>query len=195
MLHLCTQFRQARRSRVGLGEHLNRALMQPFTRRHIVPETHRTRLDVMRDRREHGCAVDDAAVDRSDVTGEQANAITRAQRAQWQRCPCGVIRAFAQRGVLICLGFGRVTVGADGSYRFRTIRPVAYSGRTPHIHVKVKLGRRDLLITQLYVADDPDNSRDLLWRSLSAADRAALTTPFVQSGDGLKAQFPLFVSA
>jgi protocatechuate 3,4-dioxygenase beta subunit len=31
-------------------------------------------------------------------------------------------------------GFGRVTSGADGAYRFRTIRPVAYSGRTPHIH-------------------------------------------------------------
>lgn len=92
-------------------------------------------------------------------------------------------------------GFGRVTVGDDGSYRFRTIRPVAYSGRTPHIHVKVKLGRRDLLTTQLYVADDPYNARDFLWRSLSAADRAALTTPFVQSGDGLKAIFPLFVSA
>ena len=44
-------------------------------------------------------------------------------------------------------GFGRVKVGADGSYRFRTIRPVAYSGRTPHIHVKVKLGRRELLTT------------------------------------------------
>ena len=27
-------------------------------------------------------------------------------------------------------GFGRVTVGASGEYRFRTIRPVAYSG--PH---------------------------------------------------------------
>ena len=39
-------------------------------------------------------------------------------------------------------GFGRVTAGADGSYRFRTIKPVAYSGRTPHIHVKVKLARR-----------------------------------------------------
>jgi protocatechuate 3,4-dioxygenase beta subunit len=34
-------------------------------------------------------------------------------------------------------GFGRVTVGADGQYRFRTIRPAPYSGRTPHIHVKV----------------------------------------------------------
>ena len=92
-------------------------------------------------------------------------------------------------------GFGRVTVGADGSYRFRTIRPVAYSGRTPHIHVKVRLGRRELLTTQLYVADDPSNSSDFLWRSMSAADRDALTTPFVQGTDGLKASFALVVAA
>src|SRR4051812_47944112 len=59
-------------------------------------------------------------------------------------------------------GFGRVTVGADGHYRFRTIRPVAYSGRTPHVHVKVKLGPRELLTTQLYVAGDPHNERDFL---------------------------------
>ena len=92
-------------------------------------------------------------------------------------------------------GFGRVTVGTDGSYRFRTIRPVAYSGRTPHIHVKVRLGRRELLTTQLYVAEEPGNTRDFLWRSMSAADRDALTTPFVQGTDGLRASFLLVVAA
>ena len=91
-------------------------------------------------------------------------------------------------------GFGRVTVGNDGSYRFRTIRPVAYSGRTPHIHVKVKLGRRDLLTTQLYVANDPGNARDFLWRGLSAADRDLLTAPFAPGADGLRASFPLVVA-
>ena len=91
-------------------------------------------------------------------------------------------------------GFGRVTVGADGSYRFRTMRPVAYGGRTPHIHVKVKLGQRELLTTQLYVAGDAANARDFLWRSLSEADRAALTASFVPGSDGLKARFPMTVS-
>lgn len=92
-------------------------------------------------------------------------------------------------------GFGRVTAGADGSYRFRTIRPVAYSGRTPHIHVKVKLGRRELLTTQLYVANDPGNARDFLWQRLNAADREALTTPFLPGADGLKANFAVIVAA
>ena len=91
-------------------------------------------------------------------------------------------------------GFGRVTAGADGLYRFRTIKPVAYSGRTPHIHVKVKLGRRELLTTQLYVANDPGNARDFLWQRLSAADREALTTPFVAGADGVKANFAVVVA-
>jgi protocatechuate 3,4-dioxygenase beta subunit len=91
-------------------------------------------------------------------------------------------------------GFGRVTVGSDGRYRFRTIRPVAYSGRTPHIHVKVKLQRRELLTTQLYVEGDPHNERDFLWRRLGA-DRALLTVPFTPGSDGLRANFPIVVAA
>jgi protocatechuate 3,4-dioxygenase beta subunit len=91
-------------------------------------------------------------------------------------------------------GFGRVTVGSDGRYRFRTIKPVPYSGRTPHIHVKVKLARRELLTTQLYVEGDPNNERDFLWRNLGA-DRALVTVPFRAGSDGLQASFPIVVAA
>jgi protocatechuate 3,4-dioxygenase beta subunit len=92
-------------------------------------------------------------------------------------------------------GFGRVTVAADGRYRFRTIRPAPYSGRTPHIHVKVKLAGRELLTTQIYVEGDPGNPHDSLWRRLNAADRAALTVPFVPGDDGLRATFPIVIAA
>jgi protocatechuate 3,4-dioxygenase, beta subunit len=93
-------------------------------------------------------------------------------------------------------GFGKVVVGSDGQYRFRTIRPVAYGGRAPHIHVKVKLAARELLTTQLYVQGDPGNERDFLWRNLRGdADRAALTVAFSPGPDGLRAQFPLVVAA
>lgn len=89
-------------------------------------------------------------------------------------------------------GFGRVVVSRDGRYRFRTIRPVAYGSRTPHIHVKVKLGDRELLTTQLYVAGDPHNERDFLWRNLrDEAARAALTVSFTAGSDGLQANFPI----
>lgn len=92
-------------------------------------------------------------------------------------------------------GFGRVAVDAQGRWRFRTIRPAPYSGRTPHIHVKVKLAGRELLTTQLYVAGDPHNERDGLWRRLDRDEREAVTVPFVAAGDGLHASFPIVVAA
>ena len=92
-------------------------------------------------------------------------------------------------------GFGRVTVGSDGRYRFRTLRPAPYGGRTPHIHVKVRLGQRELLTTQLYVAGDLGNERDFLWQRLNAPGRAALTVPFAPDTGGLRAHFPIVVQA
>ncbi|WP_298923465.1 protocatechuate 3,4-dioxygenase [uncultured Ramlibacter sp.] len=92
-------------------------------------------------------------------------------------------------------GFGRVRVGADGQWRFRTIRPVAYGGRTPHIHFKVRLDQRELLTTQLYVQGDPHNARDFLWRNLDAQARDAITVAFQPGSDGLQAVFPIAVAA
>jgi len=93
-------------------------------------------------------------------------------------------------------GFGKVAVDNEGRYRFRTLRPVAYGGRAPHIHVKVKREGRELLTTQLYVQGDPGNERDFLFRSLASdAERAALSVAFVPGSDGLRAQFPIVVAA
>ena len=57
-------------------------------------------------------------------------------------------------------GYGRVRVSADGSYRFRTIRPVSYPGRTPHIHFRVVRADGGSLVTQMYVRGEPGNARD-----------------------------------
>ncbi len=62
-------------------------------------------------------------------------------------------------------GYGRLISGSDGSYAFRTIRPVAYPGRTPHIHVSVATGGATL-VSQFYVAGEPQNQRDSLFNSL-----------------------------
>ena len=92
-------------------------------------------------------------------------------------------------------GFGKVTVAANGQYRFRTIRPVAYGGRAPHIHVKVRLGSQQLLTTQLYVQGDPGNARDFVWRNLrDDVDRTAVTVKFSPVADGLQANFPIVVT-
>jgi protocatechuate 3,4-dioxygenase beta subunit len=63
-------------------------------------------------------------------------------------------------------GFGRATTNGQGEYRFRTIRPVPYPGRTPHIHVKVKRGDRELLTTQLFINGHPQNRLDGIFREL-----------------------------
>ena len=90
-------------------------------------------------------------------------------------------------------GFGRVTLDGEGRFRFRTIKPAPYVGRTPHIHAKVKLGRQELLTTQLYVEGDPGNARDGIWRRLNEAARASVTTPFVAVPDGLRARYQIVV--
>jgi protocatechuate 3,4-dioxygenase, beta subunit len=90
-------------------------------------------------------------------------------------------------------GFGRVRLNAEGEFRFRTIKPSPYVGRTPHIHAKVYLGVRELLTTQLYVADDPGNAKDGIWRRMTEADRAAVTARFLPVADGLRAQYSLAV--
>jgi protocatechuate 3,4-dioxygenase beta subunit len=63
-------------------------------------------------------------------------------------------------------GFGRFLTGSKGEYYFRTIKPVPYPGRTPHIHFKVKKGRAELLTTQCYVKGEPRNMRDFIFRSI-----------------------------
>lgn len=80
-------------------------------------------------------------------------------------------------------GFGHHVTGKDGQYRFRTIRPVPYPGRAPHIHVKVITGQHTLT-TQLYLAGEPGNARDVLYRRLSTAERQAVEMRF-ETRDGV----------
>ena len=57
---------------------------------------------------------------------------------------------------------------------FRTIRPVAYPGRTPHIHIKLREAGFGELTSQLFVAGEAGNARDFLWRQLNRDGQAAL---------------------
>lgn len=63
-------------------------------------------------------------------------------------------------------GFGRFMTSSSGEYLFRTIKPVPYPGRTPHIHVKVKHKGKELLTTQCYVKGHPGNEKDGILRSI-----------------------------
>ena len=63
-------------------------------------------------------------------------------------------------------GFGRFLTGSTGEYYFRTLKPVPYPGRTPHIHFAVKLKGRDKWTTQCYVKGEPQNERDGILRNI-----------------------------
>lgn len=76
-------------------------------------------------------------------------------------------------------GYGKFETASDGGYRFRTIKPVPYPGRTPHIHFKVRKGERELLTTQCYVKGHPGNERDGIYRSIrDPKAREAITVDF-----------------
>ena len=71
-------------------------------------------------------------------------------------------------------GFGAVVADAEGRYRFHTIKPVPYPGRTPHIHFTVVEGGRRRLTSQMFIEGEPLNDRDGLYRSLGRS--ASLVT-------------------
>ena len=61
-------------------------------------------------------------------------------------------------------GRGHQFTDAEGRYRFVTVKPARYPGRTPHYHVKVQAANRPVLTTQLYFPNDPGNDRDPIFR-------------------------------
>ena len=80
-------------------------------------------------------------------------------------------------------GFGHTVTDADGRYRFRTIRPVPYPGRTPHIHAAVIQEGARPFVTQIYVAGEPLNLRDGLFMRVPEALRPLLLADFVPAND------------
>ncbi|MBI2925742.1 MAG: intradiol ring-cleavage dioxygenase [Verrucomicrobia bacterium] len=77
-------------------------------------------------------------------------------------------------------GFGRFLTGSSGEYLFRTIKPVSYPGRTPHIHFAIKMKGRKELITQCYIKGHPQNEKDIIYKDIKDAKaRKSVTIPFV----------------
>ena len=76
-------------------------------------------------------------------------------------------------------GFGRFETGSNGEYRFRTIKPVPYDNRTPHIHFAVDRGSTRWLTTQCYVNGEALNEKDGIFRRVTnQKDREALLVDF-----------------
>ncbi|MBX7103395.1 MAG: intradiol ring-cleavage dioxygenase [Gemmataceae bacterium] len=82
-------------------------------------------------------------------------------------------------------GFGRFTTASNGEYYFRTIKPVPYPGRTPHIHFKITRSGKELLTTQLFIRGLPQNDRDGIFRAVrDERARMAMTAEFTPMKDG-----------
>jgi protocatechuate 3,4-dioxygenase, beta subunit len=77
-------------------------------------------------------------------------------------------------------GFGRFLTGSTGEYYFRTIKPVPYPGRTPHIHFGIRMKDREMWSTQCYIKGEPLNERDGILQGLrDPKAREAVIVDFV----------------
>src|SRR5687768_10253948 len=73
-------------------------------------------------------------------------------------------------------GFGRFVTGSTGEYYFRTIKPVPYPGRTPHIHFAVKVPKQQKFTTQCYVKGHSGNERDGIYKGIRDPKQLAAVT-------------------
>jgi len=79
-------------------------------------------------------------------------------------------------------GHGGTLSSKHGEYRFRTIRPVPYPGRTPHIHLAVFPPGQKPFVTQLYMKGDPRNDRDFIYRRVPVEKRDLVLAEFLPTG-------------
>jgi protocatechuate 3,4-dioxygenase, beta subunit len=98
-------------------------------------------------------------------------------------------------------GYGVTTTDVEGRYQFRTIKPVPYPGRTPHIHYIVTpstgTGKNvKALTSQMFIEGEARNERDFLYRSTKdAKERERLMVKLSGSGDALKGTLDVVLRA
>ena len=81
-------------------------------------------------------------------------------------------------------GYGKTMTDDKGQFRFKTIKPVAYPGRAPHIHLRISKGSKEL-VTQIYVHGNPANRTDFLLNSIPSKEaRQSLMIPFKDDPNG-----------
>jgi protocatechuate 3,4-dioxygenase beta subunit len=90
-------------------------------------------------------------------------------------------------------GFGAVTTDVEGRYAFRTIKPVPYPGRTPHIHFTVAEGGKRRLTSQMFVEGEPLNERDGLYRYLGK-DAKLVTLKLADAGASLTGSLDIVIA-
>ena len=72
-------------------------------------------------------------------------------------------------------GYGQDRTDAAGAYKFRTIRPVPYESRPPHIHFQVTHARFRALVTQMYVVGDAGQENPAYFGGQKVRDALSVT--------------------
>ena len=105
------------------------------------------------------------------VTGKSGKPIRNAFVEIWQ---CDAGGAYLHKGSSNKTktdsnfqGYGRYLTDSEGRYFFRTIKPVPYPGRTPHIHFGVSKNGHRVLTTQMLVKGHPMNQTDFLFKRIT----------------------------
>ncbi|MEM8647098.1 MAG: protocatechuate 3,4-dioxygenase [Pseudomonadota bacterium] len=91
-------------------------------------------------------------------------------------------------------GFGAVAADKDGAYRFRTVLPGLYPGRTRHLHFRIVQDGKQELITQMYFPGEDGNERDGLFRWLGSKEAQEAATARLSGGDKAKLEFDFVLS-
>ena len=91
-------------------------------------------------------------------------------------------------------GFGAMQTAADGRYQFNTLMPVPYTGRPPHIHLKIHRAGKELLTSQIYLQGQEDEGGLLSTLARAFGDRSTLVIDPVSMADNRhQAQFDIVV--
>jgi protocatechuate 3,4-dioxygenase beta subunit len=88
-------------------------------------------------------------------------------------------------------GYGAVRTGADGEYRFRTVRPALYASRTRHIHFKVHPAAASGVTTQMYFPGEPANDRDGLLQSIPEGAPRQAVVASLEGGEPPRLRFDI----
>ena len=110
-----------------------------------------------------GNALSNSAMEISGrVLDKQGNPLTNAKIEIWQCDLNGIYDHPRQHDTdsfdRNFKGFGAQLTNAQGYYSFTTIFPAPYTGRPPHIHVKIWHKKNELLTTQLYLQGNTGSS-------------------------------------
>lgn len=90
-------------------------------------------------------------------------------------------------------GFGHDITDKGGYYSFRTIKPVLYPGRAPHIHVKLFDDVSEILTTQFYLANHPANREDWIFNRLSENEALSVSMTFSLTDQGQETTINILV--